>query len=229
MGKPASIDLSGLPPSLHVGTSSFSSADWYDVFYPGEISPSEFLTHYGRTFRTVEIDATWHFMPGAKTVDAWARKVPDGFTFAAKVPKVITHEKLLEGCEDDWSRFIGTMDRLGPKLGPLLFQFQYVAKRADAQEYETGDRFRHRLESFMRLLPAEHRYVVEVRNPKWLGPKLTDLLRSRNIAHISNTMFFVTGTDIPPFNKTCFIPLILCWISGAKSLILSIGIPFFIC
>lgn len=176
------LDQSTLPGSLHVGTSSFSSADWYGVFYPGEISPAEFLQHYSRTFPTVEIDATWHFMPSPKTVDAWAKKVPDGFVFAAKVPKIITHEKLLKGCEDDWKRFIDTMERLGPKLGPLLFQFQYVAKRNDAHEYETGEEFRRRLEAFLPLLPAEHRYAVEVRNPKWLGSELTDLLRSRNIA-----------------------------------------------
>jgi uncharacterized protein YecE (DUF72 family) len=176
------LDQSALPGSLHVGTSSFSSADWYGVFYPGEISPSEFLQHYSRTFPTVEIDATWHFMPNPKTVDAWAKKVPEGFVFAAKVPKVITHEKLLKGCEDDWKYFVDTMGRLGPKLGPLLFQFQYVAKRTNAREYETGEEFRRRLEAFLPLLPPEHRYAVEVRNPKWLGPELTDLLRSRNIS-----------------------------------------------
>jgi uncharacterized protein YecE (DUF72 family) len=179
---PKRFDQSGLPGALRVGTSSFSSADWYGVFYPGDISPSEFLTHYARVFRTVEIDATWHFMPNPKTVDAWARKVSDGFVFAAKVPKVITHEKLLKGCEEDWSYFLETMGRLGPKLGPLLFQFQYVAKRNDAHEYETGEEFRRRLEAFLPLLPPEHRYAVEVRNPKWLGPELMDLLRSRNIA-----------------------------------------------
>ncbi len=176
------FDMSGVPTALRIGTSSFSSADWYGVFYPGEISPSEFLTHYARTFRTVEIDATWHFMPNPKTVAAWERKVPDDFVFAAKVPKVITHEKRLKDCEDDWSYFLETMGKLGPKLGPLLFQFQYVAKRNDAHEYETGDEFRRRLEAFLPHMPPDHRYVIEVRNPKWLGPGLTDLLRSRNIA-----------------------------------------------
>ena len=176
------LDQSGLPPSLRIGTSSFSSADWYGIFYPGDISPSEFLSHYARVFRTVEIDATWHFMPNPKTVDSWERKVPEGFVFAAKVPKIITHEKLLDGCEDDWSYFLETMGRLGPKLGTLLFQFQYVSKRKDAVEYETGAKFLRKLEAFFPLMPPDRRYAVEVRNPKWLGPELTDLLRSRNIA-----------------------------------------------
>lgn len=176
------LDLSILPPRTHVGTSSFSASDWCGSFYPKGLPPADFLTHYARTFRTVEIDATWHFMPNPRTVDGWARKVPDGFVFAAKVPKVITHEKLLVDCEDEWAYFTETISRLGPKLGPLLFQFQYVAKRNDAAEYETGDGFRSRLERFFPLLNPQHRYVVEIRNPKWLGSQLTDLLRSKGVA-----------------------------------------------
>lgn len=176
------IDLSCLPQGFHVGTSSFSTADWCGAFYPPDLSPHDFLGHYAKTFRTVEIDATWHFMPSAKTADAWERKVPDGFVFSAKVPKIITHEKQLEGCEDDWERFMETMSRLGPKLGPLLFQFQYVSKRQDPREYETGEGFLRRLEAFLPLLPKGQRFAVEVRNEKWLGPPLVGLLRSRGIA-----------------------------------------------
>ena len=176
------LDLSILPPQFHVGTSSFSAPDWCGNFYPADLSPHEFLSHYARVFQTVEIDATWHFMPNAKIAKAWARKVPDGFIFAAKVPKVITHEKLLQGCEDDWRYFLEAMDHLGPKLGPLLFQFQYVRKGSEAQEYGTGDGFRRRLEAFLPLMPDRHRYAIEVRNATWLRPELTELLRSRNIA-----------------------------------------------
>ncbi len=176
------FDLSRLPPGLHVGTSSFSTTDWCGPFYPADLSPHDFLGHYARTFRTVEIDATWHFMPSAKTADAWGRKVPEGFVFSAKVPKIITHEKQLENCGDDWERFAETMARLGPKLGPLLFQFQYVSKKRDPREYETGEVFLRRLEAFLPLLPAGQRFAVEVRNEKWLRPALTDLLRSRGIA-----------------------------------------------
>ncbi len=176
------LDLTALPAGFHVGTSSFSTADWCGVFYPKDLQPHEFLNHYARTFRTVEIDATWHFMPNPKTVEAWARKVPGGFVFAAKVPKTITHEKHLENCRDEWEYFLDTMSRLGPKLGPLLFQFQYVAKKKDAREHETGEAFLRRLEAFLPLLPEDRRYVVEIRNEKWIAPPLVDLLRSRGIA-----------------------------------------------
>lgn len=176
------LDLERLPAGLHVGTSSFSTADWCGVFYPKDLPPHEFLSHYARTFRTVEIDATWHFMPNKKTVEVWERKVPDGFVFSAKVPKVITHEKYLEGCEEEWEYFLQTMTSLGDKLGPLLFQFQYVSKRKNPSEYETGAEFLRKLEAFLPFLPDRFRYVVEIRNEKWLNSRLTDLLRSRGIA-----------------------------------------------
>lgn len=176
------FDLSKIPPVLKVGTSSFSAADWCGTFYPTDLPPHEFLTHYARTFRTVEIDATWHFMPNLKTVLAWARKVPAAFVFSAKVPKIITHEKRLEGCEAEWSGFLETMDAMGSKLGPLLLQFQYVSRKSDPEESETGDDFMRRLERFLPLMPDRFRYVVEVRNTSWLGPRLISLLRSRNIA-----------------------------------------------
>ena len=66
------LDHSFLPPSLHVGTSSFSAVDWSGVFYPSDLKPHDFLSYYAQKFRTVEIDATWHFMPNPKMVEAWA-------------------------------------------------------------------------------------------------------------------------------------------------------------
>jgi len=176
------LDHSILPPSLHVGTSSFSAVDWSGPFYPNDMKPYDFLSYYAEKFRTVEIDATWHFMPNPQTVAAWEKKVPEGFQFAAKVPKVITHEKLLKNCGEDWEYFIETMEGLGPKLGVLLFQFQYVSKKRDVKEYETGAEFLRRFEAFLPLLPDGIRFAVEVRNPAWLNENLTDLLRANNIA-----------------------------------------------
>lgn len=176
------LDLSGIPPHLHVGTSSFSAADWCGPFYPESTPPAEYLIHYARQLRTVEIDATWHVMPNVRMTRAWADKVPDGFVFSVKVPKVITHESYLVDCEEEWRAFLRALEPLGDRLGPILFQFQYFAKGKDAIEYRTGDDFRRRLAAFLHLLPEGQRFVVEVRNSTWLTPALYDLLRGRNVA-----------------------------------------------
>ncbi len=176
------LDLTDLPPHLRLGTSSFSSTDWRGTFYPEGAPPADFLSHYAETFSTVEVDATWHHLPSRRTVESWARKVPEGFVFSLKVPKTITHERYLQDCREEWKRFLDVLEPLGERRGPLLFQFPYVAKGKDADEYETGDDFRRRLAAFLPELPRDGQYVVEVRNAKWLAEPLLDLLRARGIA-----------------------------------------------
>jgi uncharacterized protein YecE (DUF72 family) len=175
------FDLAIRREGLRLGTSSFSSPDWRGGFYPAHLAPADFLSYYATQFSTVEIDATWHAMPSARVVRGWAEKVPAGFTFSAKVPKVITHERSLENCAEEWKQFLELMDLLGEKRGPILFQFPYVAKSRDPEEYRTGAGFRGRLEKFLPLIPREGRYAVEVRNKTWLTPPLLDLLRGRGL------------------------------------------------
>lgn len=176
------LDLSPLPPGLRLGTSSFSTPDWTGLVYPPGTKPGDYLTHYARLFPTVEIDATFYAVPARATVEGWARKTPDDFVFSLKVPQAITHAARLEGCAAEWRLFLDALAPLGPKRGPLLFQFPYVAKAADVHEYETGDDFRRRLAAFLPSIPAGVQTVVEVRNAKWVAPPLLDLLRAHGVA-----------------------------------------------
>ena len=176
------LDISVLPDGLRIGTSSFSSPDWLGAFYPPHLKPGQFLPYYARVLSTVEIDATWHAMPGRRTVASWAERVPDHFVFSLKVPKVITHEKYLENCDGEWHQFLNLLEPLEAKRGPLLFQFPYVAKGKDPEEYRTGNDFMRRLETFLPLLPPDGKYVVEIRNATWIGEPLLDVLRARQIA-----------------------------------------------
>jgi hypothetical protein len=50
-------------------------------------------------FTTVEIDSTHYGTPGESTVTNWYERTPPDFVFAAKVPQIVTHEKVLKGCE----------------------------------------------------------------------------------------------------------------------------------
>ena len=170
------------PPNILVGTSSWSSKDWCGSFYPESIDPSEMIRVYSEKLQTVEIDATWYRIPDLKMVDSWNSKTPDGFIFSAKVPKIITHEKYLEDCESELTEFISVMTRLKDKLGPLLLQFPYVAKGKDPEEYEKGTDFVKRLKRFTELLPKDIKWVVEIRNSKWIRPQLLDLLGEQEIS-----------------------------------------------
>jgi uncharacterized protein YecE (DUF72 family) len=86
---------------LRIGTSAFTAAGLENAFYPAGMKPADYLTCYATTFHTLAVDSTFYRTPSVATVNRWARKVPEGFLLAAKVPQVLTHEKILRDCETD--------------------------------------------------------------------------------------------------------------------------------
>jgi uncharacterized protein YecE (DUF72 family) len=114
--------------SLYIGISAFTAAGWGGSFYPPGTKPADYLSYCAQHFNSVEIDSTFYRIPAEATVQGWAKKTPDGFVFAAKVPQVITHEKMLVDCDAEFKQFVDVMDCLGEKLGPLLLQFGYFNK-----------------------------------------------------------------------------------------------------
>ena len=105
-------------------------------------------------------------------------RTPEGFIFAVKVPQVVTHEKALVDCDAEFEEFVKTMDILGPKLGPMVFQFPLF----DRWKYPKQESFLAVLAPFLKKLPADHKFVVEVRNKNWLNDKFADALRVYNVA-----------------------------------------------
>jgi uncharacterized protein YecE (DUF72 family) len=99
---------------IRVGTSAFTTAGWEGAFYPADMKPADYLTYYATKFDTVEVDSTFYHAPSTATVMGWACKTPDNFVFALKVPQVITHEKVLVDCDEEFRSFVSTAELLGP-------------------------------------------------------------------------------------------------------------------
>jgi uncharacterized protein YecE (DUF72 family) len=163
---------------IRVGTSAFTAEGWVGSFYPAGMQPREFLTYYATKFDTLELDNTFYRTPALSTVQGWNAKTPSGFIFAAKVPQIISHEKVLVDCEDDLNHFLKTMDALGDKLGPLLFQFGYFNK----SKFNSGAEFLALLKPFLKKLPKGYKFAVEIRNKNWLDLRFVDLLREHGVA-----------------------------------------------
>ena len=164
--------------NLHLGTSSWSSEDWVGVFYPPGAAPASFLAHYAQHFDTVEADSTFYRTPSASMVKNWRERLPPGFIFAAKFPRLITHEKVLQNCATETREFLRNMELLGDRLGPLLLQFPYFNKQA----FASPDDFLMLLEPFLDQLPRSFSFAVEVRNKYWINKKLLEVLRKRKVA-----------------------------------------------
>jgi uncharacterized protein YecE (DUF72 family) len=165
-------------PRIFLGTSAFTAAGWAGTFYPAGMKAGEYLSFYAEHFGTVEIDSTYYGTPKASTVAAWARKTPANFIFSVKTPQVITHERVLEGCEAEWDEFLGTMDLLGEKLGPIVLQFPFF----DSGVFRSCEDFLARLKPFLERLPADHKFAVEIRNKEWLDSRLAEMLREHRVA-----------------------------------------------
>jgi uncharacterized protein YecE (DUF72 family) len=165
-------------PNLHLGTSSWSSEDWVGTFYPPGTKPADFLGIYAQHLDTVEVDSTYYRIPSESMVRNWRARTPPGFTFAAKFPQVITHEKVMQDCREELASFLRTMSLLEDRLGPLLLQFPYFNKKA----FGAPEDFLARLAPFLEGLPGGFRFALEVRNRHWVNARLLDILRKKGVA-----------------------------------------------
>jgi uncharacterized protein YecE (DUF72 family) len=163
---------------IRIGTSAFTAAGWAGSFYPKRMKSTDYLSFYATRFDAVELDSTFYATPAVSTVKNWYAKTPPGFLFAAKIPQVITHDIVLVGCDDDLRDFLTAMDAFGDKLGPLLFQFG----KFKSSEFKTQREFFIRLKPFLKTLPKDYRFAVEIRNKDWLDLRFVDLLREHGIA-----------------------------------------------
>jgi hypothetical protein len=132
-------------PSLYIGTSAFTAAGWEGSFYPEGTKPADFLRYYAQHFNSVEIDSTFYRISSASMVRGWASKAPVGFVFAAKVPQVITHEKVLVDSEAEFKEFAETMDLLIVKISGCFAKKNHEIALWDSQtQNKPGCYPRHR-------------------------------------------------------------------------------------
>jgi uncharacterized protein YecE (DUF72 family) len=163
---------------IRIGTSSFTAKGWDGPFYPRGLKPEDRLSFYATRFDTVEIDSTYYGPPAAGTVEGWYTKTPPDFLFAAKVPQVVTHQKVLVNCQEEFTHFLKTMEGLREKLGPLLFQFGHFYP----SEFKDGSQFLSCLGQFLEKLPEGFKFAVEIRNKDWIDAPFLDLLRKHGVA-----------------------------------------------
>ncbi|HWL05983.1 MAG TPA: DUF72 domain-containing protein [Xanthobacteraceae bacterium] len=155
-----------------IGTSGWSYASWRGPFFPKEVMVKHHLRFYGTQFPTTELNGVFYSTPSLKTVRNWRDASPEGFVYAWKASKYITHWKRLGPSSRSSLALMETrLKALGPKAGPVLFQLP-PQFRAD----------RERLAAFLKLLRTKRRTVFEFRHPSWYEKPILDLLADHDIA-----------------------------------------------
>jgi uncharacterized protein YecE (DUF72 family) len=172
---------------VSVGCCGWSYKDWRGVFYPERLPESQFLPYYAEHFGIVEVDSSFYRCPSVRTVQAWRDKTPDGFGFSLKVPRSITHDKLLLDCRAELNEFLTAARALESKLWCCCLQFAYQNRKA----FASLDRFLERLSAFLGDWPGDVPLAVEVRNKTWMVPKLFDCLREHKAALVLSDQLYM--------------------------------------
>jgi uncharacterized protein YecE (DUF72 family) len=172
---------------IRIGIGGWTYPPWRGVFYPDKLPKSKELEYASRALTAIEINATFYGRQKPKTWEAWEKTVPDGFQFAIKGSRFcVMRLRLCEGAEGIGNFFAQGFAALGPKLGPILWQF------APRRKFDGDD-----IAGFIDLLPeavdgVPLRHAIEPRHESFRDEKFFALCRARNIAVV-----FADSDDYP--------------------------------
>ena len=205
-------------PYLKIGTCSWKYDSWKNLVYDPakKYGPHDYLADYAKFFNTVEIDQ-WFWslfptgakLPNAETVKIYSESGPDDFLFTVKAPNSITlthyyakqpsrHQQAANKPNDYFldadllKRFLDILQPMGKKLGPIMFQFEYLNR----QKMPSLNAFIDQLAEFFAYAPKGFDYAVEIRNPNYLKQAYFDFLSCAAISPV-----LLEGYYMPPISE----------------------------
>jgi uncharacterized protein YecE (DUF72 family) len=186
--------------TVRIGISGWTYGGWRGTFYPKGLPQVGELAYASRQVETIEINGTFYGLQRPDAFARWYDETPEGFLFAVKAPRFVTHIRRLREIETPLANFFASgVLRLEEKLGPVLWQFP-ASFRFSAE----------RLDHFFALLPrdteaaaalaqqhsewlagrawtqTEHRrplrHAIEIRHESFLDPAFVELLPRHRVA-----------------------------------------------
>lgn len=162
---------------IRIGIGGWTFPPWRGTFYPPGLPQKRELEYASGQLGAIEINATFYSRQSPKSWEKWAETAPDGFQFAIKGSRFcVMRSRLAEGAEGLGNFFAQGFAALGPKLGPILWQFH------PRRQFAADD-----IAAFIDLLPTELeglalRHAIEPRHDSFRDERFFDLCRDRNIA-----------------------------------------------
>lgn len=159
--------------TVRVGTSGWQYDEWRGAFYPEDVAKARWFEHYATRFSTVELNATFYRLPREQTVRQWHDRAPEGFAFAVKASRYVTHQKKLRDPEEGVGNVVRRCAGLAEHLGVWLWQLPGQLHR-DVP----------RLARFLAALPTDARHAIEFRHASWYEREVEDLLADHDVAWV---------------------------------------------
>jgi uncharacterized protein YecE (DUF72 family) len=162
---------------IRVGIGGWTFEPWRDNFYPAGLPQKRELEYASSKLTSIEINGTYYGSQKPESFRKWAEETPDDFVFALKGPRFATNRRVLAEAGESISRFFASgVTELGPKLGPINWQFM-ATKKFDAEDFA----------GFLELLPKTVdgiaiRHAVEVRHESFQTPEFIALARKHDVA-----------------------------------------------
>lgn len=174
---------------IRVGIGGWTFAPWRDNFYPAGLPQRRELEYASRRLTAIEINGTWYGAQKPAIYAKWREETPEGFVFSLKAPRYVAERKALASAGDAIDGFVfGGLDKLGDRLGPILWQFP-PSRQFDANDFA----------AFLELLPRELdgrvlKHVLEVRHTSFLCAEYLELTRAHGCASV-----FTDSDEYPSF------------------------------
>ena len=186
--------------TVRSGISGWLYPPWRGVFYPPGLPHRRELEYASRRLSTVEINGSFYSLQRPDSYRNWREQTPDGFIFAVKGGRFITHMKKLRDVEVPLANFFASgVLALREKLGPVLWQLppslgfdadrlaDFFARlpRSTGEAAWLARRHDERLTNrSLTDIDADRplRHALEVRHKSFETPAFLDLLREHHIA-----------------------------------------------
>jgi uncharacterized protein YecE (DUF72 family) len=175
--------------TIRVGVGGWTFEPWRNNFYPAGWPIARELEYASRQLTAIEVNGTYYSLQSAATFAKWREQTPDDFVFTLKATRYATNRRVLAEAGDSIDRFVRSgIAELGPKLGPIVWQF------APTKRFEPAD-----FGAFLQQLPAAVdgvalRHAVEVRHDSFRSPQYLALARQHSVATV-----FTDSNDYPSF------------------------------
>jgi len=188
------------PGKVRIGISGWRYAPWRGDFYPEKLAQKRELAYASSIFRSIEINGTFYSLQRPEYFEAWAGETPDDFVFSVKGPRYITHIRRLREVKAPLANFLASgILHLGPKLGPILWQFppnfKFEPEKLEAflkilpHDTEAAGALAKRHDKFMTGRSAMKsdakrplRHAMEIRHASFAVPEFIELLRTYDVA-----------------------------------------------
>ncbi|MEP6749421.1 MAG: DUF72 domain-containing protein [Bacteroidota bacterium] len=167
-------------PLVYTGCAKWGRKEWVGKIYPKGTKPAQFLDQYVTHYNAIELNATHYQIYKPEEIANWAAKAAGkDFKFCPKVTNSISHDSGFDSTEILTKSFLESVSAFGDHLGPIFLQVgeKYSPKQRD------------KLFAYLKKLPANLQFFLEVRHPDWFADKainkeLFDTLRSLNIGAV---------------------------------------------